>query len=423
MTNRNVLLITFDFSQRGKSGTGLAAGCLLAACRSHIEYGKSLSVDHLPISMSQPENLTAQNVLDSIVSQFNVDHLSHIALACYVWSGHLIAPLMQLLRKRGFQGKFILGGYEIHGKTCFDKYPNGDAFIVGNAETTFLAAIFDTSIVGRKIYYDSSIPEEFSSLPSPYLSSSAEQPAIELSQNQRMIHWETKRGCTFKCNFCQHRDLSGVSVRSFDLERIKSELDLFKTKGVKKINVLDPIFNNPSDNHLEILKYCIDIGLTAELNLQVRFEFISEEFLKHCRQLNVSLEFGLQTAVPREFKVIDRPNNLKVVSQKIELLKAYEMPFLVSLIYGLPLQTVESFNDSIRFLKEHCVGDVVAYPLMLLEGTKLKAESKKWLLIEKVIDDSLIPHVVSSSTFNERDYHKMRNIALSLSNGGMESAA
>ena len=39
MTSRKVLLITFDFSQRGKSGTGLAAGCLLAACKSHQAYG------------------------------------------------------------------------------------------------------------------------------------------------------------------------------------------------------------------------------------------------------------------------------------------------------------------------------------------------------------------------------------------------
>ncbi|TXR54538.1 B12-binding domain-containing radical SAM protein [Reinekea thalattae] len=423
MIEQNVLLITFDFSQRGKSGTGLAAGSLLAACHAHPEFGSTFLIDHIPISMSQPKELTPKDVVSFIRGQCDVCQLSHIALACYVWSSHLVEPLMQLFRTQGFEGKFILGGYEVHGGTCFDKYPTGDAYIVGNAEFTLLEAIFDSNIAGRKIYHDQDRPSDFAILPSPYLANGNLYSAIPLKQGQQMVHWETKRGCNFKCNFCQHRDLSGVSVRSFDLERIKSELDQFKAKDVKKINVLDPIFNNPSDNHLEILKYCIGIRLSSELNLQVRFEFITEEFLKLCRQLNVSLEFGLQTVVPSEFKVIDRPNNLKVISQKIELLKTYEIPFLVSLIYGLPLQTVDSFNESIRFLKDQCVKDVVAYPLMLLEGTKLKNESKKWLLVEKVIDDSLIPHVVSSSSFNEREYHEMRNISLSLSNRDMDGIA
>ena len=415
---KKALLVTFDFTQRGKSGTGLAAGCLLSACRAHKAYGEQFEISHLPVKMDQPDQVSAGSIGRVIQQKDELSSITHIALACYAWSDRLIEPQIRLLRGQGFQGKFILGGYEIQAENCKIKYPGGDAYIVGNGELSLIKAILSDYILDKVIYKEAISSSQFQKLPSPYLSST-----ISLKHSQPMVHWESKRGCNFKCNFCKHRDLTGEPVKAFGFDKIREELDLFKAKDVQKINVLDPVFNKPKDNHLEILEYCLAIGLEAELNLQVRFEFITIEFLELCKRLNVFLEFGLQTAIPVEYKVIDRPNNLRVISSKIKLLHRFKQPYQVSLIYGLPLQTACSFKESIAFLRKQDVQDIVAFPLMLLEGTRLKNEANKWELTEKVIDESLIPHVVSSSTFSENEYAKMQTIANQLKDVQADVAA
>tara|TARA_R110002012_G_scaffold133446_1_gene286685 strand:- start:851 stop:1528 length:678 start_codon:yes stop_codon:yes gene_type:complete len=217
----------------------------------------------------------------------------------------------------------------------------------------------------------------------------------------------------FKCNFCAHRDLKDKGVHLLGMNKVKQELDLFKLKKVKKINVLDPIFNN-EPNHIEILKYAIKINLKAMLALQVRFERVNEEFLELCSQLNVHLEFGLQTANVNESRIIDRGNNMNRVAKSIELIQKWNQPFEVSLIYGLPGQTVDSFKNSIEYLHQRGVGIIKAFPLMLLEGTKLAEDKEKYSIIEDVIDEGGIPHVVESHSFTRQEWQMMHTLAKNL---------
>lgn len=405
------LLVTFDFSQRGKSGTGFAAGSLLSACRSHEEYDRKFRIEHLAIPMTNisKEQLSVIKIVDFINEKTPLTNLDSLALACYVWSSALVEPIIKLCREKGFKGKVILGGYQINSKTCRQLYPSGDFYIPGYGEASLPEAILDEhSITSR--YID--IRVNFETLASPYLDGT-----MSLDHHQEMIHWETRRGCAFKCNFCAHRDLKDKGVHQLGMDKIKQELDLFKRVGVKKINVLDPIFNLDSSSklkHADILKYAIEIGLQAELSLQVRFELINEEFLKLCKQLNIHLEFGLQTAIRSESKLMKRVNDMKKVGRNIALLHQWNQPFEVSLIYGLPSQTVESFKKSIAYLQDRNVNNIKAFPLMLLEGTDLKNDKEKYSIIEDVIDEGGIPHVVESFSFTRNDWKVMNAYANNL---------
>ncbi|SGY88197.1 B12-binding domain-containing radical SAM protein [Moritella viscosa] len=402
------LLVTFDFTQRGKSGTGFAAGSLLSACCSHEQYGKQFTIEHLAIPMStvSKERLSVAKIVDEIRQSIPLANLDSLALACYVWSSSLIEPIIKLCREYGFKGKVILGGYQINSKSCRELYPNGDFYIPGYAEASLPEAILDEYSISSRIV---DVPVNFEKLASPYLDGS-----LMLDQGQDMIHWETRRGCVFKCNFCAHRDLKNKKVHLLGMDKIKQELDLFKRKDIKKINVLDPIFNNET-NHKEILKYAIEIDLTALLSLQVRFERINEEFLELCSQLNVHLEFGLQTAVKSESQIIERANNMNKVDKSIALIQQWQQPFEVSLIYGLPGQTVDSFQYSIEYLQQRGVTIIKAFPLMLLEGTQLFEDKNKFNITEDLIDDSGIPHVVACDSFTRGEWKLMHQYAQDLS--------
>lgn len=153
-------------------------------------------------------------------------------------------------------------------------------------------------------------------------------------------------------------------------------------------------------------------------------EMVTDDFLDEICELNKTgnlvLEFGLQTIHKTEMKFIDRPNNMSKVSSV--LLKTLERGIdnEVSLIFGLPGQTLQSFQESVNFCISAKVRTIHAWPLMLLRGTPLYENKHKFKLIESneiaspLIDrvqDHVIPHVVQSDTFSYADWLKMGELA------------
>lgn len=204
-------------------------------------------------------------------------------------------------------------------------------------------------------------------------------------------------------------------------------------QGIHDISVVDPIFNSGGAEHyMETLQGFLRSGYGGRLNLQARFEMIQPSFLQLCTQLreatgaNIELEFGIQTVIRNESKVIKRANNLKRVTDSALKLHEREIPFEVSLIYGLPGQTLDSFQSSLDWVKMFLKPKSIrAWPLMLLKGTALYDMKSQYNLKEKVLDEDLeeldptrqykgIPHVVESSSFSEPSWNQMKRIALAV---------
>jgi len=187
-------------------------------------------------------------------------------------------------------------------------------------------------------------------------------------------------------------------------------VDALVAGGATDIAVLDPIFHtNPAA--VEILQRFAARGYRGRLSLQSRFELIDTPFLDACAPLNVRLEFGLQTVHRAEMKAIRRMNDLKAADRVIAQLHTHRIPFEVSLIYGLPEQTLQSFQQSVEWCLERRVPVVRAFPLMLLRGTGLDLDRDRFGLVE---NDSPIPLVVRSLSFNEADWQQMCTIAENL---------
>ena len=238
---------------------------------------------------------------------------------------------------------------------------------------------------------------------------------VELGQGK--VRMETQRGCPYRCTFCAHRDLQRNKVYKHTRERALEEFALFNAKRVRKINVVDPVFNAGKD-YLWILQKLLEMRPDFAIALQTRFENIrgdqGAKFLELCGALNVCLEFGLQSVIHEECAAINRRNETGHIRSVLSLLNDNGIKYEVSLIYGLPRQTVRSFEESVEFLRRDGCKVIKAFPLMLLKGTELCAQKELWGFREEAIGPYHIPLVVSSSSFDEHEWGEMKALADSL---------
>eukprot|EP01037_Dinobryon_pediforme_P027416 gene27416-30299_t len=115
-------------------------------------------------------------------------------------------------------------------------------------------------------------------------------------------------------------------------------------------------------------------------------EMVKPEFLDVVEEVNktgrVVLEFGLQTIHKNEQKLIQRPNAMPKIREVLDETRRRKIETEVSLIFGLPGQTVESFKASIDFCKSFEVPVIHAFPLMLLRGTPLHEKKEQLNMVE-----------------------------------------
>jgi histone acetyltransferase (RNA polymerase elongator complex component) len=127
--------------------------------------------------------------------------------------------------------------------------------------------------------------------------------------------------------------------------------------------------------------------------------------------LDTRLEFGLQTIHAAEGAAIERKNEIEKVDRALAEVRRRDIPHEVSLIFGLPEQTLGSFLDSVRWCLERRVPVIKAFPLMLLRGTPLEQTRHRWGLRER---GTSMPIVVASNSFDEHDWAQMARIAEAL---------
>lgn len=339
-----------------------------------------------------------------------------LGVGCFVWNEPELAPSLEAVRAHS-AARIVLGGPQVSyvAKGMLEAlYPQADVFVRGHGEPAMCALAAGLPTCGLGVHYagradlGERADVDLGGLASPWLSGT-----LPIGAN---VRWETQRGCPFACSFCQHRE-PGNRLKSRNLaeERVFAEAARFAEAGVKRISVLDPIFHANRERAVRLLHGFRDAGLRAQLSLQCRFELVNDAFLDALEEMDVVLEFGLQTIHAEEGLAIGRPNKIDVADAVIHKLHARGIPFEVSLIYGLPLQTLDSFRRSVDWCLNRRVSTVRAWPLMLLRGTPLYDQRERWGFVESVGDR--IPHVVSSASFSEADFVAMGEVAASLEAG------
>ena len=406
------LLVTSNFCRDNEPRDPYGASCLSSAFKSRsIDAGDSLDIFTIDLNRFQDAStgdfsINWEYIADKIVAEIRFGGYNVVAFSVFGWFKKAVAIAGRLLAEQDKKPFIILGGASIFGteEELRRRFPFADMFTLSYGEKIF-ANLRHYINSGAACITD--LPD-FRTLESPYLSGE-----IKLGGKIDTVRAETRRGCPFRCTFCKHRDTLSGKVRSFDnYERMLDELKLFKNTNVKKLNVLDPLFNDYEGHGEDYLKLIRKVDFKGTVTLQIRPELLTDSFMKEASQnANVIFEIGVQSLDPAVLKVIQRGgrDTEAMLRKKLARCKELGIATEVTLIYGLPLQTYDSFARDIGIVKSYGVTKVGAFPLQVYPGTKLAEDIDKFDL---TLRENVFGINEVAETRNH-DFERMQALALS----------
>lgn len=410
---KNLLFITFDVKRDEYPSMSYSIAALIAALKNeniHIAH-HSVDIQHALEEKGHRSSVTDEirSKLKSSIEYFN--KFDFIAIGVNSWTFDYCICLTELLSD--FKGKTILGGYEITStpeSVLIESFPKADYFIKGYAEKALRDIIVHNGILEEKVI---SGQVQLNDLASPYLSN-------VLGLNTRKIYWETKRGCEYKCGFCEWGNATKNTI-PIDNERLFKEIELFRNSSIDEVNILDGTFNT-GPNYITILKKLLEIP-TLHITCQARFEKCvdqegSQEFIRLCAENRdrLHLEFGLQTIHDNEMKTIGRTNNIDRIRKVMAILKENNIDYETSIIYAIPGQTPTSFIETIEFLIENGCKTIRAFPLQIPKNSQIEERRNEYCITERK-DKYNVRSVNSTSSFFKEQREDMDRIASRLNSG------
>ena len=173
-------------------------------------------------------------------------------------------------------------------------------------------------------------------------------PSLKGFEN-RIVYYESSRGCPFSCSYC----LSSIdkSVRFRDLKLVLPELDFFLEKRVPQVKFVDRTFNAKKSHAMAIWKHILehDNGVT-NVHFEITADLLDEEELELISRMRpglIQLEIGVQSTNTETIRAIRRKMDLKRLRYVVERINAGKNVHQhLDLIAGLPFEDYESFGRS-----------------------------------------------------------------------------
>ncbi len=289
-----------------------------------------------------------------------------LGFSCYIWNIGMVWELIAELHKLMPDVPVWLGGPEVSydAPKILCEHPEVAGVMVGEGEETFRELLSyyvekegspaegsvgaDTEgllgIKGLCLRSGYTTPRELtdiSTLPFLYDDLSAFE--------NKIIYYESSRGCPFRCSYCLSSIDKKVRLRKIDI--VKKELQFFLDRRVKQVKFVDRTFNCNHAHATEIWKYILehDNGVT-NFHFEISADLLNEEELELLRRMRpglVQLEIGVQSVNPETLAAIHRSMDVDKLERIVaQINSGNNVHQHLDLIAGLPYEDYESFGQS-----------------------------------------------------------------------------
>ena len=190
--------------------------------------------------------------------------------------------------------------------------------------------------------------------------------------------------CRSKCDYCDFYSLAGRENRMDDYQRaLLAHLkeSAFAAKGV----MVDTVYfggGTPSfygarrlRELLAAIKKLYRVDKNAEITLEANPDSVDLKSLKALRRAGFNrISLGYQSACPAELEAVHRPHSVAQADEAVSAARQAGFSNLsLDLIYGLPAQTVSSWQNTVEHVLALEPEHLSCYGLKVEEGTPLAA--------------------------------------------------
>ena len=313
--------------------------------------------------------------------------------SCYIWNRRVVLDLAENIRKVMPDVVIWAGGPEVSydAEQFLLENPQFDGVMIGEGEYTFYRLLRyyvdqegSLAEISGITYYEKRGGEIRATGSARMLDTLDELPFVyqvpETFAN-RIIYYESSRGCPYSCSYC----LSSIDkrVRFRSLELVKKELSVFLEHKVPQVKFVDRTFNCRHDHAMEIWRFLSehDNGVT-NFHFEIAADILTEEeidLLSRMRPGLVQLEIGVQTVNEKTLGAINRSAKFEKIADRVKRISAAKnIHQHLDLIAGLPYEDYDSFKDSFDAVYALKPQELQLGFLKVLRGSQMHQEAEKY---------------------------------------------